>query len=129
LFSRKKAVMQISRRFLFLACVATTILLPNFVQAQDEDTEAQRKAREALERAMQSLPAEPAPATPAPKVTAPEKKAEKKAAPAKTTKEPVFQEPKPAAPAPVVAPAAPTKPAAPVVTQPMESAPAAAADT
>ncbi|HEU5122674.1 MAG TPA: hypothetical protein VFW05_01280 [Verrucomicrobiae bacterium] len=69
--------MQIPRRILF-ACVATTILSLNFSQAQD--TEAQRKARAALEQALNPAGAQSATeATPAPKTEPP---AAKPAAPA-----------------------------------------------
>ncbi len=69
--------MQIPRRILF-ACVATTILSLNFSQAQD--TEAQRKARAALEQALNPAAAQSTTeATPAPKTVPP---AVKPAAPA-----------------------------------------------
>jgi hypothetical protein len=61
--------MQIPRRILF-ACVATTILSLNFSQAQD--TDAQRKARAALEQALNPSAARPkADAAPASKVEPP----------------------------------------------------------
>jgi hypothetical protein len=47
--------MQISRRIL-LACVATAILLPNLLHAE---TEAQKKARQALEQKMRELDSQP----------------------------------------------------------------------
>lgn len=56
--------MQISRRIL-LACLTTTILIPNFTQAAD--SEAQKKARQALEQALkQTESASPAPAVQTP---------------------------------------------------------------
>jgi hypothetical protein len=71
--------MQIPRRILF-ACVATTILSLNFSQAQD--TEAQRKARAALDQALNPAAAQSATeTTPAPKIEQP---AVKPATPAMT---------------------------------------------
>src|SRR5215218_935075 len=69
--------MQISRRIL-VACVTATILSPIFLQAAE--TEAQMKARQALEEKMNELSTQPAtsvsprPASPKPKPAQPKKK-------------------------------------------------------
>jgi hypothetical protein len=70
--------MQISRRIL-VACVTTAILFPTFLRAGD--TEAQIKARQALEQKMNELVTQPAPQAPA-RPVAPAPVPTKKAKPA-----------------------------------------------
>jgi hypothetical protein len=91
--------MQISRRIL-IACVTTTFLFPIFLQAAE--TEAQIKARQALEQKMNELATQPA-------VPEPAKPAVSPAKPAKPV------EPKPSK---VVAPVNEPAPVAPVVKKP-----------
>src|SRR5436190_2253915 len=89
--------MQISRRIV-VACVTATILFPNFLPAAE--TEAQIKARQALEEKMNELatqPVTPAPAKPA----APKAKKEIPVTPAAPVAQPTpsFTQPAPVVPA------------------------------
>jgi hypothetical protein len=93
-FCRKKAPMQISKSFLVVCAVAyCAALLP----LRAADTEAQIKAREALEKKLKELETQSPEAAPPPSVVAPQPKA--KAAP-KAAPAPVA-EPAPAAPPPM----------------------------